>query len=295
MQTSPQRWSVPPVSIEMVAQKKPDFCAPACAQMLLSAMGYTGEPDLTWQGSLNRAITTNPVDPNFPIGKPSRVAAVITAPPAPPKLPVGVCRKRYIEIRTQTADEAASALAAALVAYETPAGVFVLAGSHWVVIYGGDGLGVPEDPTTFGICNLWLCNPDNGCYGGIPGGYPDPLPPKPDYLHETITYTDFVATYFTAATEYGDGRRYAIACDARAAATGLGQQRSPGAPAPDGTIEAAIDAIVLTPAGAALRERRRTKPRLVRTADGAAYYLVPFVRTDGYADILRLDERGRYM
>lgn len=295
MQPPQPGWSVPPISIEMVAQKKPDFCAPACAQMVLSVMGFTGEPPLSWQGSLNTMITAEPVDPNFPLGKPSRVAAAITCPPTPPEPPPGVRLNRYAEIRTATADEAASAVAAALVAYNTPTAVFVLGGSHWVVIFGGDGLGAPDDPSTFGICNLWLCNPDNGFYGGIPGGYPPDPPDAPGYLQETITYTAFVYSYFTAAAEYPDGNRYAIVCDARAAVTGLGQECSPITPPRDETIEAAIDAILRTPAGAALRERPRRKPRWVKTADGAAYYLAPFVRPDGYADVVRLDECGRYM
>jgi hypothetical protein len=296
-QIEPPTWNVEPIPIEHVSQFLGWYCAPACAQMLLSIMGYPNEPTGEWQFSLFESIVQNPSNSGLVFGSPDALAATITSPPPlPPANIPGPTPFPYNPIRKAAPDDACSAVATALVGLASPSAVFVRSGTHWVVIYGGDGHGDPQDPTTFSICNLRLCNPQNGAVNHIPGG--GPVQNSPDFLDESITYPDFLKTYFTPApaTIFPDGKSYAVVCDQRAMPGGLGPQCVEPAPADGGSTDIRIDAVVAKFADVHIAETHRGRARLVRRLDGeAAYYLIPFIRPDGYANVLRLDQTGRYL
>ena len=285
---------MPPLGIELHAQTGSEYCAPACAQMILSLRGYRNEtPDGTWQYDLEFAIVHAPVASVVPLGDPLAVAYIVRKPPASPCPPIIIPQplNDYAAIRKQTPDEACAAVAYALT-HSEPSAVLVLAGGHWVVIHGGEGQGTLGDPD-FRIDSFWMCNPDNGFYQGIPGD--GPTPTCENYIEECVCYADFVNTYFTPATYYSDCQ-YAVVTDANATTQPFEAQPCPK-PSESNSIEDAIEAILRTPAGAPLegliRQRHRRVKRLDR--EDESYYLVPFLRDDGCANVLRLDEHGRHL
>src|ERR1700738_2545049 len=214
MTSATSTWTVPPLGIELHAQTDNQYCAPACTQMILSVRGYQHEnPDTTWQSDLYQAILrATPAGSPMPLGDPVSVATIVTQPPQyVPHKPVPRLND-YRAIRKRPPDEACAAVAYAL-AHGEPSAVLVLDGQHWVVVYGGEGQGRFGDPD-FRIDSFWMCNPDNGYYGGIPGGQPTPRPKGVCYIAEWVCYADFVYTYFTAASEYEDGHgQYGVVTD----------------------------------------------------------------------------------
>jgi len=267
--------------------------------MIMSLRGFQGEPDPLWQYYLYEAIEgVHPPGVDIPIGNPLSVATVVTVPPVyVPVQPVpGPAPNPYAVTRTSTPNEACAAVADALLTYGEPSAVLVLAGGHWVVIYGGDGQGEPQDPA-FRIDSFWMCNPDNGYFGGIPGGEPTPRPEAVRYTQEWVCYADFVDTYFTPAPYYTDGLgQYAVATDANAKTQPFAARACPSL-SPADSVAPAIEAFLETRAGARFAGTTQSRYRRVERLDreNAAYYLVPFVHRDGSADVLRFDTHGRHL
>lgn len=192
-------------------QERSYYCAPAAAQMLLSSFSAPLPSQDTLFPVINHAPQT---DPNqFFEGSPDGVAYAVNSFAQPPTT-------RFANVRTRDAAQSCTQIVRALWDLQTPAGVLVFGGGHWVVVNGASGTGDPRQEG-YAIDQLSFYNSDDGCFGGIPGvGTADEA-----YAAERMTYAAFLDLYFFAVgaddsgiSPYSDGCNFAIVTDGASAA-----------------------------------------------------------------------------
>jgi hypothetical protein len=202
------------VPVTPEAQEKTNYCAPAVAQMLLSACSSVAPPpQLVLFAFINKAPQTNEGPPRqFSIGSPDGVALAVNCKAQPQTT-------RFGNVRTNEAGLSCAQIVCALSQLRSPAAVLVFGGGHWVVVNGADCTGDPlQGP--YAIDAFWLYNSDDGHFGGI-GGI---KPIKPSFALERLAYGAFLDLYFfpvgaddSGVEPYCDGRNFAIVTDVKAA------------------------------------------------------------------------------
>jgi hypothetical protein len=199
------------VTVTPEVQQSSNHCAPAAAQMLLSAFSAPLPSQDTLFPFINSAPQTDPGQ--FFMGSPDGVAAAVNHFAHPPTT-------RFANVRTLDAAQSCTQIVRALSDLRTPAGVLVFGGGHWVVVNGVSGTGDPWQEG-YAIDQLSFYNSDDGCFGGIPGaGTADEA-----YASERMTYAAFLDLYFFAVgadgsgiPPYTDHRNFAIVTDRATAA-----------------------------------------------------------------------------
>lgn len=294
--------------IDPVMQEMGNYCAAACAEMILASLGNRQHDPTALQSTVFDAIniwggpwmTGNPTGLAMTIntyntGRPSDQLMALTGG-------VGSPSAEYRTARFRTPYEACATIVSALHETGMPSAVMVLGSTHWVVVHGACGDGDLAGP--FGIGSFFLCNPDNGYYGGAPGCG---KPKEPSFLLEEITYRTFLSTYLYGSNDghglsayfgYGDDAQFVIVTDSRAAPRAdLALPLPIQLVSPNVPTDAVEKAIRSSFADDAHVVRDRFVVHLVRRTDRRRerYYLVPLELDDGTGEVLRFDERGRYL
>lgn len=295
-------------AVDPVMQEMGNYCAAACAQMILASLGNRPSDPTAAQNRLFDSIVHwggpwvigNPTGLSMTIntfntGGASDRLIMLTGGAGSPSL-------EYRTARFATPYEACATIVSALYDRGMSSAVMVLGSTHWIVVHGACGDGDLAGP--FGIRSLFLCNPDNGYYGGVPGVT---KPAEPGFLLEEITYRAFLSTYFNGSNDghgspsnfgYGDDRQFVIVTDSRAAPrAGLALPLPIPLAGPDAANDAIENAVRSWLGDDARVVRHRLVIHAVRRTDRRRdrYYLVPLALEDGTGEVLRFDERGRYL
>ncbi|GEM_PF-2993924 len=296
-------WRIPQLDMDQVSQVVGFFCAAACAEMILSTFGYRRTDPDTTQNWLNDAINAyidDHPESKFRIGSPEGLADALRAYVAnnPPVMPTPT----YTVLRTCTATESCDLIVQGLYDDGAPSATLAYNGTHWVTVFGGDGPGVPGAPG-YGVDFLWVCNPADGLYSAIRGGTAKHAIEAEGFVTEHTKIADFLDTYLTPIQQdlqYDDGRNFVIVSKSTVTPRGLVLPRSDiprsGNPYNEAAIDAEITLLLTTPLGAPQRSQTRGRSRLVTRLDKpGCYWLTPFVRDDGFADMVRVGPFGEYL
>ncbi|HEY0394882.1 MAG TPA: hypothetical protein VGD01_10365 [Candidatus Elarobacter sp.] len=293
-------WKAPPITVEPVRQTAREWCSAACTEMILSTFGYTATIPADMQEDLGRIIDRSSND-QFDFGSPEGVAGALAQ--YPQDHPNSTPRPNYGVSRTARAIPSCETMVRALL-LKRPTAVIVFGGTHWIVVFAAEGTGDPAGGNGFGIDSITILNPADGFVRAIPGGTRRPPPARESFIEEHLPLTAFLDTYFHELNpdrKYSDDRNFVIVTDRSAVPTGV--LRAPAQAPSDAQPAVTVDTI----AARASNFRRSLlndpsagnapgKPRMVRRLGGAeSYWLVPFQRPDGFADMLRLDPRGGYL
>ncbi len=196
-------WHVDPLAFSIL-QGGSTNCGPASVEIVLSALGRKTDPDAV-QGILNGSINTW----TGPFGKgnsnPAGVALTINR--YAPALSSESQRAHQVHF-SATPYDACAKMVNALRAYKSPAVAMVYQGTHWVVVVGAHGDGIPHANNDYGIAGLWVCNPA--------------IPMKVEH----VTYRAWLYEYFTGCAQYAIDQ-FVVVADVRAASVGALHLPSP--------------------------------------------------------------------
>ena len=243
--------------------------------MILSALGVT--PPLMWSEKTMETSVNLWTGP-FEYGNPTGVAGTINryAPRA-----ATACARQYETLFSRTPYSATARTINALTEHGSASVAMTFQGSHWVVVVGAMGSGIPGSESDYSISGLWICNP----------GHNAPI--------EHVSYKAWLYLYLTGCANYG-AEGFIIVSDARAAERG---SLAPAEPEPPPNTVISGDPVPVALAGAAENGLAEyfvggipDKNIFIATEPAYdPYHLISFVMPNKTQNVIRLTESGAYL
>lgn len=268
-------------------QEQPRFCAPACAEMVLSSLGVS-ESIMPDQYTLNSAVVVVPGP--IRIGNPLGLASALEQ--YTPR------RGRFEPIMAGMPSTASGNIVDALYELGAAVPVIVHCCKHYVVVNGVDTNVQPAPGIPYQIEAFWYHDPSDAQTSLL-------APPNDPEQH--VTYQDWIRTWLTGCDKFS--KPFVIVTGPVSAAVGdflpesFGQSNSPqhliDLAAASKSARRGLKRYGLERYGLTKKGRYEWGiPRLVQRIDRVDefYYLVPLRRDDGLFTVVRVDAlAGAYL